>query len=172
MVRQSGGHLPPGMLSDSKLESEAVQAQFHLERYRYILQQIQAANENVHRFLSIYQTLATALIGAALAIFVGYSDWGVTAGTARAGILALMWLVTIIAAFTILVVIVGVLTWLDYRKEECQLLSEVLHPEFRSPPKIRNFYRWYETYIVAFIAVTIAAMWWCATKLIIPSIQL
>ncbi|MEU8084183.1 hypothetical protein AB0B57_11265 [Micromonospora sp. NPDC049101] len=171
MARQSGERLPPAMFWGRSPESEAVQVQFQLERYRYILQQIQAANENVHRFLGIYQTLATALIGAALAIFVRYTDWGITSETARASILALMWLVTVIAAFTVLVVIVGVLTWLDYRQEECQLLSEVLHPEFRAPPRLRNFYRWYETYIVAFIAVTVAMMWWCGTELIIPSIK-
>ncbi|MBW4701972.1 MULTISPECIES: hypothetical protein [unclassified Micromonospora] len=149
----------------------AAQTEFQLERYRYILQQIHAANENVHRFLGIYQTLATTLIGAALALFVGYRDWNIPTGTVRAGILALLWLVTVVAAFTVLVVVVGVLTWLDYRHEECQLLSDVLQPDFRAPPTLRNFYRWYETYIIVFIAGTVAAMWWSALELIIPAVR-
>ncbi|MFG3697687.1 hypothetical protein ACGF5C_07165 [Micromonospora sp. NPDC047620] len=168
---QPGERWPQGTYRARNPQDDAVQVEFHLERYRYILQQIQAANENVHRFLGIYQALATALVGAALALFVGYRDWGVPPATARAGIVALLWLVTVVAAFTVLVVIVGVLTWLDYRNEECQLLSDVLHPEFRVPPTLRNFYRWYETYIIAFIAVTVAAMWWFAFELVIPVIR-
>ncbi|GIG91665.1 hypothetical protein ACFQ3X_37410 [Plantactinospora endophytica] len=170
-ARQTGERWSREAYQGREPQDDAVQLEFHLERYRYILQQIQAANENVHRFLGIYQALATTLVGAALAIFVGHRDWGVPPATARAGIIALLWLVTVVAAFTVLVVIVGVLTWLDYRNEECQLLSDVLHPDFRAPPTLGNFYRWYETYIVAFIVVTVAAMWWCALELVIPAIQ-
>src|SRR2546421_9327818 len=85
---------------------------FHLERYKYILQQLNAANENVYRFLAIYQTLATTIAGAALALFVGYRKRGIDPGTARAGVVGLMCLVTLVAAFTILLILVGILTWL------------------------------------------------------------
>lgn len=61
---------------DTRPEAPAVRHEFALERYRYILQQIHATNENAHRFLAIYQTLATTLVGAALALFVGYRKWG------------------------------------------------------------------------------------------------
>ncbi len=59
---------------------------FVLERYKYILQQINAVNENVHRFLAIYQTLAVALVSGGLALFVGYRKWGIAASVARAGV--------------------------------------------------------------------------------------
>ena len=39
----------------------AAESEFALERYKYILQQIHTVNENVYRFLAIYQTLAVAL---------------------------------------------------------------------------------------------------------------
>ncbi len=42
-------------------------------------------NENAHRFLAIYQTLATTLVAAALALFVGYRKWELAADTARGG---------------------------------------------------------------------------------------
>ncbi|MEU8264694.1 hypothetical protein AB0C02_29255 [Micromonospora sp. NPDC048999] len=171
-ARQPGERWPRGAYRGRSPQDDAAQVEFHLERYRYILQQIHAANENVLRFLGIYQALATTLVGAALALFVGHQNWGIPPATARAGILALLWLVTVVAAFTVLLVIVGVLTWLDYRNEECQLLSDVLDPTFRAPPNLRNFYRWYETYIIAFIVVTVGAMWWCALELIIPAIQM
>ena len=55
-----------------------------------------------------------------------------------------------IAAFAVLLIIVGVLNWLDYRREECELTDAAVRPGFRKPPQPRNFFRWYETYIVLF----------------------
>jgi hypothetical protein len=144
---------------------------FHLERYRYILQQLHATNENVYRFLAIYQSLATAIAGAALALFVGYRKWGIEPGTARAGVVGLMCLVTLVAVFTILLVVIGVLTWLDYRTEECELTDEAVAPGFRSPPNRRNLVRWHETYIVAFVVVSLIAMWVLATAFLLPAID-
>ncbi|MFI6076319.1 DUF2157 domain-containing protein [Actinoplanes sp. NPDC051343] len=143
---------------------------FYLERYRFILQQLQAANDNVHRFLAIYQTLATALAGAAVALFVGYHKWNIAPGVARAGIVAVLWIVTLVAAFTLLLLLVGVLTWLDYRREECQLTEEIIGPHFRDPPRPRNFIRWYETYIAGFIVASVALMWLIAYTYFLPAI--
>lgn len=56
------------------------------ERYKYILQQIHTVNENVYRFLTIFQTLLTAIVTAALALFVSYSKWGISPSTARTGV--------------------------------------------------------------------------------------
>lgn len=61
---------------ETRPEARTERHEFALERYRYILQQIHAVNENAHRFLAIYQTLATTLVGATLALFVGYRNWG------------------------------------------------------------------------------------------------
>jgi hypothetical protein len=144
---------------------------FQLERYKYILQQLHAINENVYRFLAIYQTLATALVGAGLALFVGYQDWGLAPATARSGIVALMWLLTVVAGFTVLLVVVGVLSWIDYRQEECELTNEVVRPGFRQPPRPRNFYRWYETYIIFFIVCSIIFMWFYVLTVVVPAID-
>jgi hypothetical protein len=54
-------------------ESEAAgPAEFKLERYKYILNEIHFLNENIHKYLSLFQTLATAVAGGAAAIFVGW----------------------------------------------------------------------------------------------------
>jgi hypothetical protein len=153
---------------DDKL---AVPSELTLERYKYILQQIHTVNENLYRFLAIYQTLATALVGAALALFVGYRAWHIPAGTARTGVVGLLTLTTVIAAFTVILVVVGVLTWLDYRNEECDLTDKTVFVGFRSRPRTRNVYRWYETYVIAFIAVSIAAMWILAGLLLLPAMH-
>jgi hypothetical protein len=116
-----------------------------LERYKFILQQQHTLNENVYKFLALYQTLATTLVGAGLALFVGYEKWGIVAKTARAGVTALLWLLTFVAAFTALLVLIGILNWLDYRREECELANQAMYPGFRRPPQVRNMFRWYET---------------------------
>lgn len=144
---------------------------FALERYKYILNQIHAVNENVYKFLAIYQALATTTIGAALALFVWYRHWGIPASIAREGVIGLMWLETIVAGFTGLLIFIGVLTWLDYRKEECELTDRAVYAGFRKPARIGNFVRWYETYILIFVAGSTLFMWFYGLTFIVPHIK-
>ncbi|GID31791.1 hypothetical protein [Paractinoplanes brasiliensis] len=144
---------------------------FEVERYKYLLQQLHAVNENVYRFLAIYQTLATALVGAALALFVKYDDWKIERGIAQIGVVAVLALVTVIAAFTVLLIVIGVLTWLDYRREECEFTEDVVRKGFRKAPDPRNFWRWYETYIVLFIVGSVGFMWLGAALVLLPAMS-
>lgn len=152
-------------------EVTAVRNEFALERYRYILQQINAVNENAHRFLALYQTLATALVSAALALFVGYRKWNVPPATARGGVIGLLVLVTVVAAFTGTLIVVGALSWLDFRNEECDITDEVVGPGFRKRPRPGNFLRWYETYVLLFILVSLITMWVLTTLLLLPAMR-
>ncbi|MFJ6168286.1 hypothetical protein ACIQH6_24425 [Micromonospora orduensis] len=153
------------------MEDKQVISEIHVERYRYILQQLNAANENVHRFLAIYQSLATGIFGAGLALFVGYRNWGVNVAIAHKGLIGLGCLLTLVAAFTVLLVISSVFSWLDYRKEECALTNELVGPGFRSPPRIRNFVRWHETYILGFISASTIAVWVLVYSFAIPNMR-
>ncbi|MFC1419474.1 hypothetical protein [Streptacidiphilus cavernicola] len=157
------------MTSPGPGPAHTTQSEFALERYRYILQQIHTVNENLYRFLAIFQTLATTLVGAALALFVGYRQWGVAAGTARGGVIGLLVLTTVVAAFTSTLVVVGAFAWLDYRNEECDLMDEAVRPGFRARPRSRNVFRWYETYALLFILVSMAAMWLLAELFLLPA---
>jgi hypothetical protein len=151
--------------------SATTEDDFALERYRYILQQIHTINENVYRFLAIYQTLAVAIVGGGLALFVGYRKWQIATPVARTGIVGLMWLVTVVAAFAALLIVMGALNWWDYRKEECELTDAVVRPGFRKQPRLQNLFRWYETYIVLFIAGSIAFLWAYTLAFILPAIK-
>lgn len=146
-------------------------AELALERYKYILQQIHTVNENVYRILAIYQAFATALVGAALALFVGYHGWHVVASVARTGVIGLLVLTTVAATFTLVMIVVGILSWLDYRNEECDLTDTVVYPGFRARPRTKNFIRWYETYIAAFIVLSVAAMWVLASLILLPAMR-
>jgi hypothetical protein len=152
-------------------ETSGLRDQFALERYRYILQQIQAVNENAHRFLAIYQTLATALVGAALALFVGYRKWEVAPDAARSGVIGLLVLTTMVAAFTATLITVGAIAWLDYRNEECDITDEMVGLDFRKRPRPGNLLRWYETYVILFIIFSVILMWGLCLLLVIPAIK-
>ncbi|MFG2085438.1 hypothetical protein [Spirillospora sp. NPDC048824] len=141
------------------------------ERYKFILQQIHALNENVYRFLAIYQSLTTVLAGAGLSIFVGYRKWGVQPDVARTGLLAAVALATLIALFAVLLIVVGILSWVDYRREECELADQFVRPGFRKPPKVANFFRWYETYIIAFILASVVFLWISVIVIFLPKIE-
>lgn len=158
----------------STTESETnrvLRSDLTVERYKYILQQIHTSNENIYRFLAIYQGLTTALVGAALALFVGYRGWHIAASVARAGVIGLLVLTTVVATFTVILILVGILAWLDYRNEECDLTDREVEPGFRARPRTGNFFRWYETYVMAFIIVSILVMWLLASLLILPAIH-
>ncbi|MEV0910123.1 hypothetical protein [Streptomyces hokutonensis] len=156
---------------ETRPEAASVRNEFALERYRYILQQIHAVNENAHRFLALYQTLATALVSAALALFVGYREWSVPPSTARGGVIGLLTLVTMVAAFTSTLIVVGALAWLDFRNEECDITDEMVGPGFRKRPRPGNFLRWYETYVLLFILVSVITMWVLAAFLLLPAMR-
>ncbi|CAM5552047.1 hypothetical protein [Streptomyces afghaniensis 772] [Streptomyces afghaniensis] len=156
---------------EARPEAVAVRNEFALERYRYVLQQIHAVNENAHRFLAIYQTLATALVSAALALFVGYRKWDLAPATARGGVIGLLTLATVVAAFTGTLIVVGALAWLDYRNEECDITDEVVGPGFRKRPRPGNFLRWYETYVLLFILVSVITMWVLAALFLLPAMR-
>ncbi|MEV0938161.1 hypothetical protein ACIBMX_41350 [Streptomyces phaeochromogenes] len=161
----------PETSRDADRAQVSVRDEFALERYRYLLQQIHAVNENLHRFLTIYQTLATSLVAAVLALFVGYREWGVDTATARGGVIGLLVLTTVVAAFTATLIVIGALAWLDYRNEECDLTDEMVAPGFRKRPRTRNFLRWYETYVLAFIVTSILVMWLLAVLFLLPAMR-
>jgi hypothetical protein len=160
---------PPTPPPDSRETS--AELEFSLERYKYILAQIHAVNENVYKFLAIYQAIATTVIGAAIALFVWYRRWAIPAPVARQGVLGLMWLETIVAGFTALLIFIGILAWLDYRKEECELTDVAVRKGFRKPPQVGNFFRWYETYILAFIVGSTGFMWFYGMTFMVPHIS-
>ena len=63
-----------------------------------------------------------------------------------------------------LLIVIGVLTWLDYRTEECALTDDAVEPGFRSPPNRRNWVRWHETYIVGFVGLSLIIVWVLAVR--------
>ena len=144
---------------------------FKLERYKYILQQIHSLNENIHKYLTLFQTLTTAIIGGGVAVFVSWQQLNISADVAKITIQGLLGLLVILTLFVIISIVVGILSWFDYRKEEVELLNEAVRSGFRKSPKASNIWRWYETYIVLFIIVIVIVIYLFVQGQIIPLIK-
>lgn len=144
---------------------------FKLEHYKYILQQIHSLNENTQRFLALYQTLVTAILGAGVALFVYWSSSSISASIAVLGIRCLLGLLVILTMFVIVSILSGVFSWLDYRKEEAKILNEIVGLGYRGLPKFRNLWRWYETYLVLFIIIIAIVVCIFVESQVIPLIK-
>lgn len=156
---------PPSLVSSDNA------SEFKLERYKYILQQMQALNENTHRYLTLFQTLATAIVGGGVGLFLTWSNLGIAPELARAGIRGLLGLLVLLMIYVVLSVLAGIFSWMDYRNEEVDLLDQIIGPGFRKRPSLRSLWRWYETYILLFMVVAVLAIYVYVERQIIPLVR-
>jgi hypothetical protein len=98
--KQTSGPLK-NLSSTEDSRADFIQA-LYVERYKYILQEIHALNENIHKYLSLFQALATALATAGVAVFVGREQLKLSSDVAGTAIQGLLGLLVILAAFVIL----------------------------------------------------------------------
>jgi hypothetical protein len=126
-----------------------------VERYKYILSEIQSLNENIHRFITLFQTLTTAIVGGGVAFLASWKNFNLTPQIALTIIRSLEGLLTLTTGFIVVSIIIGMVSWYDYRKEETELLDKYIEPGFRKSPRWKNFIRWHETYTIIFMLVFI-----------------
>ena len=142
-----------------------------LEYYKYVSNEIHSLNDNFHKFLSLFQTLATAIIGGGVAFLATWRNMNITPQTAVSIFRSLEGLLMLLATFILLSMIAGIASWYDYRKEETKLLNNEVDLDFRKTPKLRNLWRWSETYLVLFLIVFVVAVIVYSETQIIPLIK-
>jgi hypothetical protein len=142
-----------------------------IERYKYILSQIHTINENVSKYLTLFQTLTTAIVGGGITVFLNWKKMDVAPELAVAAINGLTILLWLLTAFVFISITVGILSWIDYRNEEVDLLEKTNTPELRQRHKLINFWRWYETYILVFTVVSTSVITFFVETQIIPLIK-
>jgi hypothetical protein len=155
----------------SNSSSDPIQ-NFYLERYKYILSEIRSLNENFHKYLNVFQTLATAISTAGVAVFVGQKQLNLTPEIAKIAIQGLLGLLIILALYVVVSISIGIYAWFDYRKEEVELLNLIFGSRnFRKSPKLGNLFYWQETYIILFIFLAVAVITVYVQGNIIPLIK-
>ena len=144
---------------------------FKLERYKFILKQIHFLNENVHKYLNLFQALYTGIVGAGVAVFVGWKKLGISAEVASTSISGLVWLLAALGFFVVISLVTSVFAWRDYRQAEVELLNEAVGQGFREPPDWKNFWRWQETYLLLAIVVVVTCTGLFVHHNILPQIH-
>ncbi|NOK61737.1 MAG: hypothetical protein GFH27_549313n145 [Chloroflexi bacterium AL-W] len=144
--------------------------EFKLERYKYILREIHTLNENMHKYLNLFQALATVVIGGGVGLFAAWRGLNITAEIVQTGIRGLLGLLIILTLFAAVSLFAAFWSWFDYRREEVALLNEMVGPGFRNPPRLSNFWRWQETYLVAFLIIIVSGVYWYVEYRVIPLI--
>lgn len=162
-------------LEDTKLDkglNSSIEGKndFKLERYKFILQQLNSLNEGTHKYITLFQTLTTAILGVGIAIFMAWRELKIDASTAQLGIRAILGLFTIMTLFVVFSIIFNAFSWMDYRNEEVKLLSKEVKENFRQLPSWKNAWRWNETYFAIFLLIILFAVWIFSEYWVIPKI--
>lgn len=147
------------------------QYSFVLERYKYLLQQLHALNEQIHKYFTLYQTISTAIIGSGAAIYALWIEKRISPEMASRSLHAASGLFIIITLFILCALIASIMSWIDYRNEETSLLDKIVHAGFRSPPSLKNCWRWGETYMCAIVLLAGIVVTLYSYLRVLPSIN-
>jgi hypothetical protein len=145
--------------------------EFALECYKYILGEIKWLNESNHKYLSLYQALATAIISGGIGVFVTWKNLNITVDVAKMAITGAVVLLVLTTLFVIASIIANIMSWFDYRREEVKILNRFVGSNFRDLPSLHNFWRWSETYILLFLVVSAAAIFISTEIFILPLVK-
>ena len=141
-----------------------------MERYKYILQQLQMLNDNSHKYLTLFQTLATFIVGGGTYLFVSWRSFHISPEVARTSMQGLVGLLILMSLFIIVSLASGISSWFDYRKAELQMLDEEVGVGFRKAPRLRDWWRWYEMHMIFFIVLIVLFIVIFVETQIIPQI--
>lgn len=128
-------------------------------------------NKNIQLFLNQFQTISVSVIAGCILIYVNWKPLEIENEVAILGIRYLYSLLILVGFFILVRIVVSIVSWIDYRNEETELLNEILGEEFRKKPQIKNFWRWDEFYsILIVVLVVILFIVFCETA-IIPNMK-
>jgi hypothetical protein len=142
-----------------------------VERYKFILREIQRLNKDIYHYILIFQTLNTAIIGGGLAVLINWKKIQTQPALSIVLSKIIEWLIIFVSSFIIVSIISGILSWFDYRKEESKLINEILGENYRSLPTFKNLLRWNETYIILFMIIFIILAVFIIETRLIPFLQ-
>lgn len=144
--------------------------EYERKRYEYILNQIRDLNQYSHRYLSVFQALLSATIGGGVALFVSWRNLGLTPSDAVLAIHSLLAVATVLSVFFLAASLAVMRSWWHYRLEEVELVNDAVGPNTRQPPRLKNLWRWQESWFLVLVLLVLASLWIFAEALFIPRI--
>lgn len=130
-------------------------ADFKLERLKYVLSQQAFLNEHSHKYLTVFQSIVTAIVLAGVAVFMSWEKLSIPAEVARAAMRALELLLGATGAFVFVVIATNVASWWDYREEEVEILDTTVGKGFRKAPSLNGIWRWYEAWLMLLVLIVV-----------------
>lgn len=128
---------------------EKLQETFLNERYKHILNRKNDLNEKTFKIVSLYQVI---LFGFVISFYNIYSNRSLS-GLTKYFCNGLVFMLIISTILLILLLIGGILAWLDTRNEESELMKNIFNRR-RDKVRISHIFRWYETYIIFSLTLT------------------
>jgi len=144
--------------------------EFTLERFRYILDQKKNINNNTFKIVAFYQAFALAIGGAQFSIFRYVFDKSINLQIAQSASFALFIISCLISFFSVLLIICGIASWINYREEEHEIDSK-FGKSMRDLPGKWSWLKWYESYIVIAILFSQVAYGFGLRLFIIPTLS-
>jgi len=132
--------------------------QARIERYKFILTELARLSENSHKHTRYLLTIFPAFTSAIIVLKFGENKIGSSVNIASPIAIAFLVVFTLASLFVIVSILADTATWFDYRNEEVKLVR-LMGGDFRKQPKLGNFWRWYETYLIAFITFFLVGAW-------------
>jgi hypothetical protein len=120
---------------------------FQLERYKYVLSQKQKLDETTWKVVSMYQSAVFVLGSGIFAVAAASDKAALSRELSFIGLSALYCLFLILSAFSIILLVSGMLSWLAYRRDEDEIML-IAGGTPKSPVRIVDIFRWYETYVI------------------------
>lgn len=140
------------------------------ERYRYILNELARLNGNTHRNLNIFRTLVAIMLTPAFYVAFFLRGNGVVLSASEKLLTGIFVIICLVGVFLSISIFADLMSWMDYRKEEQELLAAG-NVNFRRAPYWGNLWRWHETYAIAVILILIAASWWLIFQYLLPILK-
>jgi hypothetical protein len=125
---------------------------FLQERYKHVLEQKRSLNDKTFLLLSVYQSIfALASGGLAYSFMNDFKDHPERKFQA---VQALVLAVCGSGLFTIMLLACGLVAWLSYRREQLKIEREIFSVSLVDV-KFSDVLKWYETYIILAVAVSV-----------------
>lgn len=138
-------------------------------RFQYVLDRIASANENSFKVFGIFQGVMTSLLTALVALCLTYRSLLIPPDRAIQFAYAVLIVLSLSAALSLLVLIANTVSWWRYREEETTMLVEA--GATRAAPSIRSLLRWNEFYLGVGIVAATCGSWIIGTSQLIPTIS-
>lgn len=134
-----------------------IENEFIVSRYKYIIEKINKLDEQYRDNTNLAYKISLSLLTFIILSKLSFSEGKINFLTLELAIKSAAIIAIIFFVYLTLLSICHLLSWFDFRQEECELFERMNLSELRNKPTWKNIYRWSELYFIV-LCITIAAI--------------